>query len=687
MPTLSLAMIVRDEEKNLARCLGSVKGIFDEIVVVDTGSKDRTKEIAASFGAHIHEFDWIDDFAAARNYAFSKPVSEWVMWLDADDELVEDDRARLVELKKHLGDADAYLMAYNYAQDGSGKPLVRFYRHRIVRNDGRFRWKCPIHEHMVIPAGIREAMTNVVVTHRRGLEAATQDRGRNIRLLRKAVVDDPSSQRMKFYFGKELFSEGLHKESVDVLEPYLQNGDWHENMVNGYYFLAMDYLNLKETDKAIDACLRGIRLDPRWAEYYCLIGQVYYDRGDWGRATQWFEIAGRLPVPPTWGTVMMESYTWTPPDRLTKCYAEAGEWRKAYEQNETALMHMPADPRMLFNREFLRDQLYDRLSMRPVRLNLGSGGKQEPSFRSCDFYPGGKVEFVLDQAMLPWRDHIVHAIQSEHALEHAASHDQARGAIGEWARALRHGGRLFLKVPDLDLCCQYFVAQEDRARKVGERWTPKEWYRYTIYGIQVSQGSEPPEGQYHRTGFTKPELQRLLEQHGFRILKLENYDGWGTPSIEVQAVQERSPIKVHWLLRGENEDDPSTRIRRLNVHRWLSAQGITSSIISPWFQKDGKISEKDEGALFGELRDADVVIFSFFTEKDRRVMDMLRMAGVAVVADYNEDLAEDHMLVADCLRSATLIVCCSNALAKKAEKYGRTEVIKDAYETLAGSPA
>ena len=66
-------------------------------------------------------------------------------------------------------------------------------------------------------------------------------------------------------------------------------------------------------------------------------------------------------------------------------------------------------------------------------------------------------------------------------------------------------------------------------------------------------------------------------------------------------------------------------------------------------------------------------------------MDMLRMAGVAAVADYNEDLAEDHPQVAECLRSAALIVCCSNALAKKAEKYGRTEVIEDAYETPVGS--
>lgn len=680
MPTLGLAMIVKDEEKTLPRLLKSAEGVFDELVIVDTGSKDKTKDIARSFGAKIYDFTWIDDFSAARNFSFSKVTSQWVMWLDADDEIVDTDRSRLLELKKHLGDADAYLMSYNYAQDQDGKPLVRFYRHRILRNDGRVAWKCPIHEHMVIPPGFREAMTNVTVTHRRGLEAATQDRGRNIRLLRKAVKDDPSSQRMKFYFGKELYSEGEFQECVKTLEDYLLKGDWHENMVNAHHFLALAYAATKEMEKAIDACVRGIRLDPRWAEFYCVIGQIYYDRGDWSRAAQWFEIARRLPVPGTWGTVMMESYTWMPADRLTKCYAEMGDWDKAYEANETALMHLPSDTRINFNRQFLRDKLFDRLSERPVRLNLGSGAKHEPSFRNCDYYPGPEVEFVLDQAMLPWRDATVHAIQSEHALEHAQSHYVARDTIREWARASRYGARLSLKLPDLDLCCQALLSQEDRARRTGERWTPKEWYMYTIYGIQQSQGAEPPEGQYHRTGFTKPELKRLLEENGFRVEKIDNYDGWGTPSIEVRAVQEKNPIKVRWVMRGQNEEDPSTRIRRLNIHRWLSSQGVTSSIVQVHGAKDGKIVEKDEGQLFAELRDADVVIFSFFTAKDRRVMDMLRRSGVSAVADYNEDLADAHPEIADCLKSATLIICCSTVLAEKCRPYGRTLVIPDAYE-------
>lgn len=83
--TLGLCMIVRDEEQNLASCLASVAGVYDQIVIVDTGSIDKTCEIARSFGAEVHHFTWIDDFSAARNFSFSLCTCDYAMWLDADD--------------------------------------------------------------------------------------------------------------------------------------------------------------------------------------------------------------------------------------------------------------------------------------------------------------------------------------------------------------------------------------------------------------------------------------------------------------------------------------------------------------------------------------------------------------------------------------------------------------------------
>lgn len=674
MPTLSLALIVKDEEKTLPRLLSSVKGIFDEIVVVDTGSKDKTKEVAASFGARIYDFEWIDDFSAARNFSFSKVTSEWTMWMDADDILRPEDHARLLTLKGELGKADAYLMMYDYAQDEFDRPICKFFRHRILRTSLKIRWELPIHEHLGIIAGMREAMTNVVITHRRTGEASAQDSGRNIRILKKAVVQYPESQRMKFYLGKELYSEGQHAELVATLEEYLTRSDWHENQVNAYYWIAMSHVALKQEEKAIDACLRGIKLDPRWAEYFFVIGQIYYDRSDWGQAIRWFDIAASCPVPETWGTVIMSYYTWEPRDRLCMCWSKIGNMRKAYEWNEAALSYRPHDPRLQYNRTFLRDQLYDRAAPRPVRLNLGSGGKPASGWRSCDLYAGDRVQFVMDQSRIPYDDGTVHAIRSEHALEHSDSHYAAEATIKEWARALRYGGYLHLMLPDLDECCRQFIASQDRERKPQERWTQKEWYKYTIYGIQTSQGSEPPEGQYHRTGFTHLQLARLLKANGFEIRRIDGYDGYGTPSLEAEAVQTGKDPKVAWMLRSTDENDPSTRIRRMNVSRWIAKHGVSSTVIADY-------AGKDEGEVFQSVRKYDCVVFTYLSNLERRVMERLNLAGVTTIVDYNEDLVDLHPEIAPCLEAAQVIVCCSLALAQKAAKYGRTVVIPDAYET------
>ncbi len=83
--TISLTMIVKNEEANISKCLRSVAGLFDEIVVVDTGSTDRTVEIAREFGGRVFDFVWVDDFAAARNAALARATGDCAFWLDADD--------------------------------------------------------------------------------------------------------------------------------------------------------------------------------------------------------------------------------------------------------------------------------------------------------------------------------------------------------------------------------------------------------------------------------------------------------------------------------------------------------------------------------------------------------------------------------------------------------------------------
>ena len=102
MITISLCMIVKNEEAVLARCLDSVKEVVDEIVIVDTGSTDKTKEIAAQYTGLVYDFAWDDDFSAARNASFSRATKDFILWLDADDVLLPADRQMLGQLKQTL---------------------------------------------------------------------------------------------------------------------------------------------------------------------------------------------------------------------------------------------------------------------------------------------------------------------------------------------------------------------------------------------------------------------------------------------------------------------------------------------------------------------------------------------------------------------------------------------------------
>ena len=134
MISLSLCMIVKNEEKVLKRCLDSVKNIVDEIIIVDTGSTDKTKDIAKKFTKNIYDFKWIDDFAAARNYSFSKATKEYIMWLDADDVILKKDREKLLKLKENLDrSTDMVLLKYNTGFDENGNVNFSYYRERILK--------------------------------------------------------------------------------------------------------------------------------------------------------------------------------------------------------------------------------------------------------------------------------------------------------------------------------------------------------------------------------------------------------------------------------------------------------------------------------------------------------------------------------------------------------------------------
>ena len=158
-------------------------GIADEIVVVDTGSSDRTKEIAAAYG-QVMDFAWCDDFAAARNFAFAQATKDYIMWLDADDVIAPVDRGRFVALKARLdGTADVVMLPYHIAFDEQGQPSFVYYRERLIRRAAGLRWEGAVHE-CITPAGTVIYADAAVEHHRE----KTGDSDRNLRIYQNLLA-------------------------------------------------------------------------------------------------------------------------------------------------------------------------------------------------------------------------------------------------------------------------------------------------------------------------------------------------------------------------------------------------------------------------------------------------------------------------------------------------------------------
>ena len=175
-PSLSLCMIVKNEEKYLSRCLESLKPMVDEMIIVDTGSTDATRDIAEVFGAKVFDFEWNDDFAAARNYSLNKASGDWILIMDADEVIAAEDQKHMRNLiKKSSSNRYAFMVVtrnythqYNiigrepnagqYPAEETGTGWIPSEKVRLFPNDDAIRFEYPVHE-VVGPALARKGIS------------------------------------------------------------------------------------------------------------------------------------------------------------------------------------------------------------------------------------------------------------------------------------------------------------------------------------------------------------------------------------------------------------------------------------------------------------------------------------------------------------------------------------------------
>lgn len=219
--TISLCLIFQNEQSNLEPCLTSARALADELIVVDTGSTDATKDIALRHNARVLDFPWCDDFSAARNASLSHARGDWIFWLDADDRIDEENRAKLrtlfASLRVETDTLDAYVM--RCLCHGAGLASHEVDHVRLFRNHPGLRFEYPVHEQIapsVLRAGGRLIPTDIVIQHVGYADPAVHraKQERNLRLLEKALLDRPLNPYLLYYRGTALLDVGRSAEAI-----------------------------------------------------------------------------------------------------------------------------------------------------------------------------------------------------------------------------------------------------------------------------------------------------------------------------------------------------------------------------------------------------------------------------------------------------------------------------------------
>lgn len=367
--SIGLAIIARDEEQSLPTLLASIKGAFDRVVLLDTGSEDNTVgvfddwclgqragEQGSAFSCEVGRFEWIDDFAAARNAADAlllgdgpEPLVDWTSWADCDDIIRGAEQLRSIAQNAPPMVA-GLVFGYDYAQHpATGTTVCHLRRERLVRA-GRGKWGGRVHEAQHIDGGVQLVPDEVVqwVHQKQALsaDAAISSNERNLRILLKWVEDEPDNPRVLAYCGKELAARGEHDRALEFYERFMKvPSGWREERAQVYRHYAASLMEVTtDLDKIEALAWEALRALPSWPDSWLTLAECYSRREQHHDALWCVDQVLRIGNP-TGSMLILNPLDYTAyPHRLAAgCYGAMKDYDQAIEHAEKALAVHPAD--------------------------------------------------------------------------------------------------------------------------------------------------------------------------------------------------------------------------------------------------------------------------------------------------------------------------------------------------------
>lgn len=292
---ISLCMIVKDEEFNLHNCLDSIKEYVDEIIVVDTGSKDRTKQIAQQFTDKVYDYEWCNNFSAARNYSINLATNDWVIILDADETV---EKFNIESVSGFINDKNnirklGMIESINIINEGSGirKNIIKTNR---IFNKKYFHYAGIIHEQVTsINNEAYETINLDVKINHIGYTSEVLNRtnkiDRNIELLKEALVKNHKDPYLNYQLGKSYFLAKDYKAAEEAFEKALCEKvdfrlEYIEDLVETY---AYSLINLNEFNKAVEI-EKYSKHYSNSPDYNFVLALIYMNQGIFQKAAETF---------------------------------------------------------------------------------------------------------------------------------------------------------------------------------------------------------------------------------------------------------------------------------------------------------------------------------------------------------------------------------------------------------------